>query len=53
MFTDRAVNIAATAFKSAEVFLTVFDPTTRTGQKVRPLCGLSGAFKAVPDFEAK
>jgi hypothetical protein len=40
-------NIAKTLFKSAENFLTVFETTHRSGQKVLPICGLSGALNAI------
>jgi hypothetical protein len=46
-------NIAKTLFKSAENFLTVFETTHRSGQKVLPICGLSGALNAMPVLAAK
>jgi hypothetical protein len=48
-----AANIAQTLFKSAEVFLTLFEMTHRPGQKVLPIYGLSGALNAVPVLTAK
>ncbi len=53
MPSNLAANTAQTLFKSADIFLTVFDPARRPHKKERPIYGLSGPLKAIFKFKTK